>query len=479
MPTHTGSNLPSGNDTPDETQQLSAEFFQALTEHRVDRARDILSAHPYVATHSIHTAAAAADPDAVARFLSTDPRLATAGFGALGLQPVILAADGRLPSLLGVSSSDRVRTVALLLDAGADANAYVSLGEDPHARIPALYFACVSSNADVARLLLDRGAHANDGESVYHAAEHDHRDCLDLLLRHGADISGAHAHWGNTPLYFLAGYAESSPNSASSVRGMRWLLEHGADPNVASHVGTGNDGKPGVAETPLHRIAALGRSVEVAQMLVAHGAAIDTPRADGKTAFALAARSGNTAVAEFLAQRGARTDVLSPVDRLLAACLGGDEATARTLCADAPGIMASLNAEERQVLMTLVERDDIAGVQLLLSLGWPLAAEGSWGGTPLHWAAWFGRVRLVQLLLAHASPVNLRDSQHGSSPIGWACHGSINARPGHDEDYSAVAGLLLDAGSSRAESINRWGEPPESMASAAVAAVLHERGFTA
>lgn len=479
MPANTGSRLPSGDDAADETERLSAEFIQALAEHRVDRAREMLSENPDVATHSIHTAAAVANPDAVSRFLSTDPRLATARSGTPGVEPIILAADGRLASLLGVPSSDRVRTVALLLDAGADANAFMTLGDDPQARIPALFFACVSNNVEVARMLLDRGANANDGESVYHAAEHDHRDCLDLLLQHGADISGTHAHWGNTPLYFLAGYGESSPSSASSVRGMRWLLEHGADPNVASYVGTGNDGKPGVAETPLHRIAALGRSVEVAQMLVAHGAAIETPRADGKTAFALAARSGNTAVAEFLAQCGARTDALTTIDRLLAACLAGDDATARALCADAPGIMASLNAEERQVLMTVVERDDIAGVQLLLSLGWPLAAEGSWGGTPLHWAAWFGRVRMVQLLLAHASPVNLRDSQHGSSPIGWACHGSINARPGHDEDYSAIAGLLLDAGSSRAESINEWGEPPESMASAAVAAVLRERGFTA
>ena len=64
--------------------------------------------------------------------------------------------------------------------------------------------------------------------------------------------------------------------------------------------------------------------------------------------------------------------------------------------------MTSLNAEERQVLMTAVERDDIAVVQLLLSLGWPLAVEGSWGGTPLHWAAFGGSLEMVQWLVRDA-----------------------------------------------------------------------------
>jgi ankyrin repeat protein len=479
VPTHTDSDAQSRADGPDEMSRQAASFLQSLEEPRLDRACEILSEYPGVATHSIHTAAAIANAQAVAGLLASDPAQATARFGAQGPEPIIFAADGRLPSLLGIPASDRVRTVALLLDAGADANAFVTIDDDPQARIPALYFACVSNNVDVARLLLDRGANPNDGESVYHAAEHDHRDCLDLLLEHGADISNDHEHWGNTPLYFLAGYTESHPNFASSVRGMRWLLEHGANPNARSYVGMGKDGTAGVAETPLHRIAALSRSVDVAQMLVTHGADVDSPRGDGKTAYALAIRSGNTPVAEFLSQRGARSDVLSAEDRLLAACLGGDDATAQQLCVDFPGIMDSLNADERQVLMTAVERDNVAAVRVLLKQGWSLSAEGSWGGTPLHWAAWFGRVRMVQLLLSHAAPINLRDNQHGSTPIGWACHGSINARPGHDDDYIVIAGMLLDAGASRAESINRWGELPENMASAAVASALRDRGFTA
>src|SRR5262249_26153912 len=102
--------------------------------------------------------------------------------------------------------------------------------------------------------------------------------------------------------------------------------------------------------------------------------------------------------------------------------------------------------------------------------------EAAWAGTPLHHAAWLGRPDLVKHLLAIGAPVNARDSRYGSSPIAWAAHGSVNCRSA-DDDYVAVVNLLLDAGSTRESSINRWDEPPESMSSRAVALALRKRGF--
>ncbi len=457
----------------------AARFLEALREDDAARAKTVLDLRPELARESIHTAAAVGDPALVAAFLATDPSLATRASTQDGTEPIIYACHAGLQRLLGVGDADRVHTVRLLLDAGASANSAMTLDHDPKAVIPALYFACVSNNVAVASLLLERGANPNDGESVYHAAELNHRDCLDLLLTHGADLSSAHATWGNTPLYFLAGYKEDQPHCALSTLGMQWLLEYGANPNVPSFVTSGHDDAPsdarGDAEMPLHRVAAFGRSVAVARLLVEHGAVVDAPRGDGKTAYAMAMRTGNDGVATYLAECGADTRSLTPVDRLLASCIRADERAARAILADHPALMAALTAEERQTLGLAVEQDRESSVRLMVALGWRLDAEGEWGGTPLHWAAWHGRVNMTRVLLECGAPVNVRDSTYGSSPIAWASHGSTNARPGNDADYVAVTEMLLGAGSTRDESYNRWGESPERMASDAVANVLRQR----
>ena len=135
-----------------------------------------------------------------------------------------------------------------------------------------------------------QGANPNDGESVYHAAQLYRRECLELLLAHGADLSSRHATYGNTPLYFLAGHRESDRNAATVIEGMRWLLEHGADPNVTSD---------DLNETPLQCLARNGWGPAIAELFVAHGADLDLRRTDGRSAYALSVRAGNSAMAEW------------------------------------------------------------------------------------------------------------------------------------------------------------------------------------
>ncbi|MES2523508.1 MAG: ankyrin repeat domain-containing protein [Gemmatimonadota bacterium] len=453
-----------------------ATLLGALQHDNPTGAKAVLDAHPELVATSIHVAAAAGDVDALKGHLAADPSAATRA-EPRNPEPVLYACHAGLQDLLGVPASQRVDAVRTLLDAGASPNAYVNI--DPHAgaKIPALFFACVSNNVAVAQLLLERGAEPNDGESVYHAAEWNHRECLDVLLAHGADISAPHSAWGNTPLYFLAGYRDNNPRCATSTLGMRWLLEHGADPNVPSLVQPGVGGTPATAETPLHRVADFGRAVEVAEMLVSFGAQIDVPRNDGRTPYALAMRAGNAKVAEYLSRAGARVDTLSAVDRLLGACRAGDRHAATSIVSSHPGVMAELTAEDRRSIIRAITDGDVAAVHAMLSLGWVVDDEEPWGGTPLHWAAWHGRLEIVRALLQHGAAVNTRDSEYGSSPVAWAAHGSTNACTSSDEDYVAIVGLLLDHGAQRLASFNRWGESPESMASPAVAAVFSAHGF--
>lgn len=453
----------------------TARFLLALREEQYTSAKEILDAHPAVGTSGVHAAAATANSAAVHALLTANPHVATQPYQPDNTVPLIYACHGGLQDLLHIPASERTKTVALLLDAGASANDFQQLKHDKSVRLPALYFACVSNNVAVADLLLQRGANPNDGESVYHAAERDHRECLELLVQHGADISSAHREWGNTPLYFLAGYKTFSPLCASSERGMQWLLEHGADPNMLSHVNT--NGTPGTAETPLHRVAAYGRDVNVARMLASHGADIHTSNGGGKTAYALAVRTGNTGVAEYLQRIGADTTTLSVIDQLLGACAIADAATAHRLLKEHPEAFTTLSPEDRQTLTLAVEEDRADSVRLMVSLGWRLTDEGAWGGTPLHHAAWHANVDMTSLLLELGAPVNVKDSQYGSSPIAWAAHGSVNGRPDRQNDYAAVVELLIDAGSTREASYNNWNEAPEQLGSPAVRRVLKRRGF--
>jgi ankyrin repeat protein len=372
------------------------------------------------------------------------------------------------PFLKAVTAGDSA-LVARMLEEGADPNAYVLAGAgESEGRIPVLYFACVNNRLDVVRRLLDRGAEVNDGESVYHAAQLNHRECLELLVAHGANITGRHSHWNNTPLYFLAGHQDDRNGTAPWFLGFQWLLEHGADPNVWSYVSN---------ETPLHAVAArptLSRAV--AETLFAHGADVNTRRADGRSAFAIATRFGNTAVAELLRTRGASPDGVSPIDAFIGACLRGDGEAAHASLAEDPALVRDLPPEDRVMFAAAVWTGRVDSVRLMAELGFDPEWRSESDTTPLHAAAWLGRPDMVRVLLEAGAPVNAREDQYGSSPLGWAGHGSANCREA-DDDYCEVVELLIAAGADVETSINKWNRGPQSMASPRVAALLKSRGW--
>jgi hypothetical protein len=80
----------------------------------------------------------------------------------------------------------------------------------------------------------------------------------------------------------------------------------------------------------------------------------------------------------------------------------------------------------------------------------------------------------VRLLIDLGAPINIRDGQFGSSPLGWTAHGS-GCHPGNDTAHCAIVDMLIEAGAERDASINKWGELPEGMASKQVAKHLAER----
>lgn len=445
-------------------------FLKAVIHTQPGIAQRLLDDHPEVARLDIFTAAAAGNVEAVAAFLRDDPALATATFGEIEAPPLVFACGSPLHQTSHQHAARFRRIAEILMDAGASPNSFsIYLEGESRAPISALYYASMADHRDIVRLLLERGAKTQDGESIYHAAQHNRVECLELLREFGADFSSTQSPYGNTPLYFLAGHRTDQEGEAPWFKGMVWLLDHGADPNVPSYQ---------KAETPLQGIAASAPKMATARALLAHGADVNQPRGDGKTPYAIAIRHGNFEMADLFRRHGARTDVLTPMEELLGACLAADEKRARALLASNPGLLAAMTDADRGALADAVNHERADAVRLLVRLGFDLKAELGDGGTALHWACWEGRLEMVKLLLSMGAPVNVKDKMFGGSPLGWALHGSQNSpRQGGDDTFIAIVDLLLDAGATREAATNKHGEPPEGHASKRVAQHVAARGF--
>jgi ankyrin repeat protein len=437
----------------------AARFLAAVRHGLRERAAKGLVAYPGIPRTGAHAAAAAADTQALEEFLRADPALATAVDEPDRWPPMHYACAS--PAM---DENAVTRTVEMLLAHGADPSSAVLHGEWT---LSALYRALEAKHRGAARLLLGSGANPNDGESVYHMAEHDDTESLELLLAHGVDLSGRQEPYRNTPLFFLAGYRDGHAAAAAATRGMRWLLEHGADPNVTSAP---------TEETALHRVIEFGRDASVIEMLLAHGADPLLARADGRTPYLLALRAGHAAALEMLRERGAVTGDISDLDRFFGACARGDVQGAQDVLAEHPDLIENLPRHERGALAHAAGNGQIEAVRTLAAFRFDPAWEGPWAGTALHHAAWRGNLALVELLLDLGAPVNLRDREYGSSPIGWAAHGSAHFRSA-DPEYGVIIERLLAAGSQLEFAFNKAGEPPHRLASPGIAQLLRARGF--
>jgi ankyrin repeat protein len=382
-------------------------FLQAIAAGDMERAREL--ADPDLAAASLHAAAALGDLDAVEHHLAD------------GAQPDAMAGDPPATPLLWLCYSPfgDEATARALLDAGADPN---TRDGGPY-NLPALYAVTGHRNApQLARLLLEAGADPTDGESAFHAAERFHVEALELLLEHGVDLNH-NGDWGNTPLYFQLRYWDVARDERVEM-GVRWLLDHGADPNVLC----GDE-----RESSLHVAVRRGQAPEIVRLLIEHGADVHARRADGRTAWLLAVRNGFGELAELLDD--AREE-LSPADELLAVCGRGDVEEARRL---------AMPVDDHRMLPEAASRGRLDVVRACLAAGFPVDTPDEYGATALHHAAIRGDAAAVHELLARGAVTGIEDTEHHSTPLGWAEFGR-DQRIAPDGDYEASIRALATAG---------------------------------
>lgn len=166
---------------------------------RRQAAADLLSSTPDLVQRHVWAAASATDPSALRRHLAADRGLARREGGPFGWVPLMYLCYSRVP--LDRSETEVIDAATVLLDAGADPNAgylwcgmatpFTALtgvfgeGEQGPRRQPRH-----SYDRALATLLLERGAHPVDQQALYNRMFRPDDDHLELLFEYGLGTAG-------------------------------------------------------------------------------------------------------------------------------------------------------------------------------------------------------------------------------------------------------------------------------------------------
>lgn len=337
---------------------------------------------------------------------------------------------------------------------GAAAERLLAAGATPDA--------CAAAHLDRADLLMrflaedpervhERGG---DGQTPLHFAQS--RAVVDLLLAAGADIDARDVDHRATAAEWML----ERERGTGRYELARYLVERGARPDI-------------------FLAAALGLTDRVLTMLRADPTLLELrtgqgdygERPPGSYHIYLWTIGHSRSPLDVAAQFGhqetldAMLELASPMQRLLLACRAGDEAGARAVLREHPGLVESMTRGDHRAITDAAWNGHARAVALMLELGFDPRTPGHDSGTALHCAAWEGSPDTVAALLRHPDAgalVAIRDAHHDATPLGWCCHGSLHGNTSHD--HAAVARLLLGAGA------RRGGDAGE--ASPAVEAVL-------
>jgi ankyrin repeat protein len=406
------------------SDNAEAAFLKASVWHGpLDSAAGILAAHPEVAGASIYTAAILGDAAAVGGFLARDSGHATARGGPFGWDALTYLCFSKYLRLDESRSDGFVRAAGALLDAGAPAaTGFYEKDHQPEPEFEsALYGAAgVAHHAALTRLLLERGADPNDAEVPYHTPETYDNAALEVLVESGKMT-------GDSLAVMLL-----RKHDWHDFEGVRYLLDHGADPNRMTRWG----------RTALDQALLRDNSLRMIDALLNRGA-------DGARAAGLAARQGRGDVLDLFERRGIPVE-LEGVERLLAACAQNRPDAVRAIRSASPEIAAEAVKHAGELLAAFAGTDNAEGVRLLLDLGLDGNApfserDGYWGigkhSTPLHVAAWRASHATLKLLISRGASVNARDAA-GRTPLQLAVRACVDSYWQSMRSPESVAALL-------------------------------------
>uniref|UniRef100_A0A3Q2YLW9 Poly [ADP-ribose] polymerase n=1 Tax=Hippocampus comes TaxID=109280 RepID=A0A3Q2YLW9_HIPCM len=379
------------------------------------------------------------------------------------------ASDGRKSTPLHLAAGyNRVRIVQLLLQHGADVHA-----KDKGGLVP-LHNACSYGHYEVTELLLKHGACVNAMDlwqftPLHEAASKNRIEVCSLLLSHGADPTLLNCHSKSS--VDMAPTPELKERLSYEFKGHS-LLQAAREADMAKAkrslaLEIINFKHPHTHETALHCAVASPhpKRKQVTELLLRKGANVNEKNKDFMTPLHVAAERAHNDIMEVLQKHGAKVNALDTLGQtaLHRASLAGHLQTCRLLLgygADASlvslqGFTAAQMGNEavQQILnenvpvrnsdvdYRLLEAAKAGDLDTVKSLCTAQNVncrdlEGR-HSTPLHFAAGYNRVQVVEYLLHHGADVHAKD-KGGLVPLHNACS------YGHYE----VAELLVRHGAS-------------------------------
>ncbi|XP_023698133.1 poly [ADP-ribose] polymerase tankyrase-2 isoform X2 [Paramormyrops kingsleyae] len=362
------------------------------------------------------------------------------------------ASDGRKSTPLHLAAGyNRVKTVQLLLQHGADVHA-----KDKGDLVP-LHNACSYGHYEVTDLLVKHGACVNAMDlwqftPLHEAASKNRVEVCSLLLCHGADPTFLNCH--NKSAIDLAPTAQLRERLAYEFKGHA-LLQASRDADVArvkKHLTAEsiNFRHPQTYETALHYAAAspYPKRKQVCELLLRKGGNINEKCRDFLTPLHLASEKSHNDVIEVLVKHEAKVNALDSMGQtaLHRAARCGHLQTCRLLLSSgcdplimslqgfSPSQMGNQSVQEvlqegvfignsdvdRQ-LLEASKSGDVEIVKKLCTLQNVNCrdVEGR-QSTPLHFAAGYNRVAVVDYLLQHGADVHAKD-KGGLVPLHNAC----------------------------------------------------------
>ncbi|XP_035261516.1 poly [ADP-ribose] polymerase tankyrase-2 isoform X2 [Anguilla anguilla] len=362
------------------------------------------------------------------------------------------ASDGRKSTPLHLAAGyNRVKTVQLLLQHGADVHA-----KDKGDLVP-LHNACSYGHYEVTELLVKHGACVNAMDlwqftPLHEASSKNRVEVCSLLLSYGADPTFLNCH--NKSAIDLAPTAPLKERLAYEFRGHA-LLQAAREADLArmkKHLSleTISFRHPHTHETALHCAATspYPKRKQVCELLLRKGANVNEKTKDFLTPLHLASEKSHNNVIEVLVKHEAKVNALdnlgqtalhraahcghlqtcrlllsSGCDPLITSLQGfspsqlGNESVQEIL---QQGAFARNSDTDRQLLEASKSGDlDIVKRLCTLQNVNCRDVEGR-QSTPLHFAAGYNRVAVVEFLLQHGADVHAKD-KGGLVPLHNAC----------------------------------------------------------